>query len=158
VWSPASDRAQTAIARTKYLHAGYRKSGKISEDDMLFTLSLFAMEPIRWIDTYEWRKLSELEKCAIGTYWKSLGDALEISYAALPSSKHGFRDGLHWLEEIVAWAETYAVENMVPDPSNKKIADQTVAVLLYLVPEALKPVGMACISYLMDDRLRKAML
>lgn len=52
---------------------------------MLYTLSLFVTEPIRFIDAYEWRSLTELEKCALGTYWKSVGDAMGISYEPLPS-------------------------------------------------------------------------
>jgi hypothetical protein len=84
-FEPASERAHAAIARTNYLHTGYRSSGRILEDDMLYTLSLFALKPIRFIKTYEWRDLTDLEKCAVGTYWKSLGDALGIGYATLLS-------------------------------------------------------------------------
>lgn len=48
-----------------YLHGLYQKSGKISNDDMLYTLSLFVLELRRWIDTYEWRKLTDMEVCAM---------------------------------------------------------------------------------------------
>jgi hypothetical protein len=125
---------------------------------MLYELSLFALEPIRFIDTYEWRKLSELEKCALGTYWKSMGDSLKISYEALPSYKTGFRDGLHWLEEIDEWREEYEAEKMVPDQKNKETADQTTAILVYMLPEKMKHIGYKFVSYMMDDRLRRAMM
>ncbi|GMG45241.1 unnamed protein product [Aspergillus oryzae var. brunneus] len=85
-FEPTSDRALTAIARTKFLHTGYRTSGSILNSDMLYTLSLFATEPIRFTEMFEWRSMSELEKCAIGTYWKNLGEALEIDFAELPSA------------------------------------------------------------------------
>lgn len=88
-FEPTSDRAITALARTKLLHSGYRASGKILESDMLYTLSLFALEPVRFVERYEWRGLSALEKCAVGTYWKSVGDALGISYAALLVGSRG---------------------------------------------------------------------
>ncbi|KAI9928448.1 hypothetical protein MW887_002493 [Aspergillus wentii] len=155
---PSSDRAHTAIARTKWLHTGYRASGSILEEDMLYTLSLFACEPIRFIEEYEWRSLTELEKCAIGTYWKSLGDALSISYECLPSGKIGFRDGIHWLEEVGAWSAEYEAANMHPHPRNKEIADKTMDVLVYALPSWLKPVGVYFASFIMDDRLRKAMM
>jgi hypothetical protein len=90
-FDPHSERAQTAIARTNFLHKGYRASGRILEDDMLYTLSLFATEPIRFVKLYEWREMTEMEQCAVGTYWKSLGDALGISYAILPSGEGGFQ-------------------------------------------------------------------
>lgn len=156
--APSDDRAQSAIARMNYLHSGYRASGKILDDDMLYTLSLFAVQPTRFIAAYEWRELSDLEKCALGTFWKSVGDAMGISYDALPSSKTGFRDGLHWLEEITAWSHEYEVKNMVPDQRNKETADQTTAVLVYMLPEPLKHIGLKFVSFMMDDRLRKAML
>ncbi|CAG8062616.1 unnamed protein product [Penicillium salamii] len=157
-FDPRSERAQTAIARTKYLHQGYRASGKILEADMLYTLSLFAIEPIRFVKLFEWREMTEMERCAVGTYWKSLGDALGISFDALPSGKIGFQDGLHWLEEIGAWSHAYEVQHMKPHPRNKEIAERTIDVLLYSLPDMLKPLGMNLVSYLMDERLRSAMM
>jgi hypothetical protein len=157
-FSPTSDRGQTAIARTNYLHSGYRASGKILEDDMLYTLALFASQPIAWIDKYEWRSVTEVERCAMGTFWKSMGDAMGISYEKLPSAKKGFKDGIQWLEEIVQWADEYEQKYMVPHPKNHETAEQTMAVLVYPLPKVLKPVGLNFVSYAMDDRLRKAMM
>ncbi|KAJ5950355.1 uncharacterized protein N7479_008768 [Penicillium vulpinum] len=154
---PTSTRAYLGLARTRYLHSGYRASGKILDDDMLFTLALFALQPIRFIDRYEWRKLSDLERCAIGTFWKSAGDGLDISYEQLPSGKTGFRDGIHWLEEVEAWSEQYEAKCMVPHVKNRETADQTTAVLVYMLPQILHPVGLQFVSFMMDERLRKAM-
>lgn len=156
--SPTSQRAYASLARTRFLHSGYRASGKILEDDMLYTLALFALQPIRFIHRFEWRSLSDLERCAIGTFWKSIGDALRISYKALPSGETGFVDGIQWLEEIGAWSEKYEERCMVPDVKNRETADQTTAVLVYMLPKALHPIGLQFVSFMMDDRLRKAML
>src|SRR5699024_7658097 len=87
--SPTSQRAFISLARTRFLHSGYRASGKILDTDMLFTLALFALQPIKFIARFEWRELSELERCAIGTFWKSVGDALGIPFDELPSGKSG---------------------------------------------------------------------
>lgn len=168
-FDPSSNRAHEAIVRTKFLHTNYRKTGHILEDDMLYTLSLFALEPIRFVENYEWRELSDLEKCAIGTYWKSLGDALGISYDCLPSGseitdvdtskkKSSFQDGLHWLEEIRTWSHAYEVEKMKPHLKNKEVADKTTDVLTYALPGFMKPVGIQLVSFIMDDRLRAAMM
>lgn len=156
--SPTSARAYTSFARTRFLHASYRASGKILDDDMLYTLALFALEPIRFINRYEWRELSDLERCAIGTFWKSAGDALGIGYEKLPSGESGFKDGIQWLEEIAAWSEEYEEKCMVPDAKNRETADQTTSVLLYMLPKVLHPVGLQFVSFMMDERLRKAML
>lgn len=157
-FDPRSDRAQTAIARTKWLHQGYRSSGKILESDMLYTLSLFATEPIRFVERYEWRQMTEMERCAVGTYWKSLGDALGISYDVLPSGETGFKDGIHWLDEISAWSLEYEIAHMKPDPKTRDLADKVIEVLLYNLPGFIKPVGGYLVSWLMDERLRSAMM
>lgn len=156
--APSSHRARIAIARTRWMHSGYRASGEILEDDMLYTLVLFAVQPVRFLEKYEWRGTTDLERCAIGTFWKSVGDNLNISFDALPSGKNGFQDGLHWLEEAIAWADAYEAKCMVPHVKNRETADQTTEVLLYMVPEAFKHVGLKFVSYMMDDRLRKAMM
>lgn len=156
--APSSKRVLESIARTRWIHSGYRAAGKISENDMLYTLGLFAIQPVRFIERFEWRTLSDLEKCAIGTFWKSLGDGLGISYEALPSYKKGWTDGLHWLEEIAEWSDNYEVDCMVPDKKNREVADETTAVLVYMIPPSLQHVGLKFVSFMMDDRLRKAML
>ncbi|KAI5295222.1 hypothetical protein KEM52_001999 [Ascosphaera acerosa] len=177
---PTAARAHEAIARMNYIHSGYRASGSITDDDMLYTLSLFACEPWRWIDTYEWRKLTDLELCAMGTFWRSIGDAMEISYEKLPSGRRGtalphqgeetlggpdasqqqddFQNGLHWLQELKQWSLGYEQAHMIPDRNNKIIADLTVGVLLYSLPSALHRLATNLVHYLMDDRLREAMI
>ncbi|PYH54061.1 oleate hydratase [Aspergillus niger CBS 101883] len=155
---PTSSRARTAIARTKFLHSGYRASGRILESDMLYTLSLFATEPIRFVERFEWRAMTELERCAIGTYWKSLGDALDISYDELPSGKSGFSDGLHFLEELRQWGDHYEEENMRPDHRNRLVADKTMDVIVYGFPKWVRGVGVRFATCVMDNRLREAMM
>ncbi|KAL9007192.1 MAG: hypothetical protein Q9188_000126 [Gyalolechia gomerana] len=155
---PAHPRTLEAIARMNYIHSLYQKSGAIRNDDMLFTLSLFALEPVRWIERYEWRKLEDFEQCALGVFWKSIGDAMGISYEKLRTAKEGWRDGLNWLEDLAEWSQRYEKENMLPHIDNKKTADETVAILLWGVPKGLKPFGEQVVSALMDDRLRTAMV
>ncbi|KFY94825.1 hypothetical protein V500_03043 [Pseudogymnoascus sp. VKM F-4518 (FW-2643)] len=156
--APSHTRSVESIARMNYLHQGYQISGKILDDDMLYTLALFATEPIKWIDTYEWRRLSDLEKCAIGTFWKRIGDAMLISYSKLPSSKTGFRDGLHWLSEIIEWSEAYETENMVPAQTNRDTAEPTTDIVMYSLPGFLKPFSLQVTTVLMDERLRTAIM
>lgn len=160
-YHPTSARSMEAIGRMNYIHSQYQKSGKILHDDLLYTLALFAGEPIRWIDHYEWRKLRDFEKCAISTFWKAIGDAMGIEYSNLRSGGkggEGWTDGLQWLEELNEWSADYERRSMVPDKNNQKTADQTVAILLYSMPRLMKPHGRRVVSALMDDRLRTAMM
>ena len=32
--------------------------------------------------------------------WKAIGDALDVQYDCLPSSRQGWKDGLSWLEVV----------------------------------------------------------
>jgi hypothetical protein len=138
---PASARAIESFGRMNYLHGVYRASGKILDDDMLYTLALFAIEPIKWVDKYDWRKVSDLERCAMGTFIKSMGDAMLIDFGQLPSAKRGFQDGIQWLEEMWRWAEEYEIKHMVPGESNHQTANVTTAIFLFALPNALKPIG-----------------
>jgi len=58
------------MARMNYIHSRYQKAGKISNNDMLYTLSVFITEPISWVDKYEWRVMSDAEKNALATHCK----------------------------------------------------------------------------------------
>lgn len=155
---PTNPRANQALGRLNYIHSLYRKSGKILDDDMLYTLSLFAWEPIKWMKRYEWRELTPLETCAIGTFVKSMGDAMEISYDVLPSSKTGWQDGLHWLSELGDWTENYEKRIMVPHDDNHATAECTTALLVSVLPKPLHTMARSLVISIMDERLRKAMI
>jgi hypothetical protein len=159
---PTSERTRQAIGRMNYIHSGYQRSGKILDDDMLYTLALFACEPVRWINKYEWRRLEDFEVCALGTFWKSVGDAMGISWEKLKSGTGGkegtWRDGLEWWEEICEWSQAYEREKMVPAETNRKTAEETTRILLWTIPGPLKGMGRHLVSALMDDRLREAMM
>lgn len=62
------------------------------------------------------------------------------------------------MEEIAAWSEEYERKHMAPHPRNKEVADRTVDVLVYALPDAVKPLGTWFVSYIMDARLRRAMM
>ena len=155
---PTSERAVEAIARMNFLHCPYRKSGKITNDDLLYTLGVFALEPSRWINRYEWRRLSDVEMCACGTYWKSVGDAMEISYAKLPSSAEGWQDGLQWLEEVEEWSGEYEEAHMVPADNNRQLAESQLDYLLPKWPARYRGLCRKMIVVLLGDRLRRSMM
>ncbi|KAK3682326.1 hypothetical protein B0T22DRAFT_470839 [Podospora appendiculata] len=158
--TPTSPRTIDSIARVNFLHERYRKSGKILDSDMLFTLGLFAMEPIRWISRYEWRELTLLERYAIGAFWKDLGTAMEIPYDVLKPYYEGsqYDDGLTWLEALDRWSQDYEKEHMVPAETNKLLADGTLNILFFNIPVVLRGFALNFIMPLLSPRLRKSML
>ena len=109
-----------ATSRMNCLHGLYQREGKISDQDMLYTLALFAREPLAWIDRWEWRKLNEVERNAIGVFWSAIGEAMGIEFRGLPTrdAGKGFADGLEFLEQLCNWAEEYEKKYMVPNEKN----------------------------------------
>ncbi|OQE34803.1 hypothetical protein PENCOP_c015G06460 [Penicillium coprophilum] len=97
-----SDWNMDAITRMDWLHDRYRTPGEIKDEDKLYTLSLFVLEPVRWTERFEW-----LERCALAIYWKNLGEVMDIQYDALPSAKSGWQDEFHWLDKLKAWSKAY---------------------------------------------------
>ncbi|KAI4275963.1 MAG: hypothetical protein L6R35_006247, partial [Caloplaca aegaea] len=161
---PGSGRSVEAITRINYLHdrwRGKRKGKTIRDEDMLYTLSLFALEPMKWVKKYEWRELSMVEICAVGTLWKYLGDALKVPFHLLPGHEKGWKNGVEWMEELRVWSEEYEGRYMVPDKSNAALADATIRIILWKVPRWMHGFGKKVFAAAMEGnspRLRKAML
>lgn len=154
---PKSERVIKAIARMNYIHSRYQKAGKISNEDLLYTLSVFITEPISWVEKYEWRSMNDLEICAIATFWKSIGDAMGIQYTGY-LARIGWPDGLEFYKDIKAWATNYEVKFMVPAKTNKITVDELIPLLLFYVPYRLRAAGSHMVGVMMGDRLRAAMM
>lgn len=140
-----------------YIHSRYIKAGKISNEDLLYTLSVFITEPVSWIARYEWRSLSDMEICAISTFWKSIGDSMGIQYEP-HLSPTTWKSGLDFYNDISSWAERYEEAYMVPAIPNKKTADELVPLLLFYVPKFAKPFAADAVGVMMGDRLRASMM
>ncbi|KAI8306863.1 Mycophenolic acid synthesis protein B [Colletotrichum sp. SAR11_59] len=70
---------------------------------------------LKVVNKDEWRKLTDAEKCAAGVFHNILGDDMKIPYDVLPSHNEGWRDGLHFANELTKWVVQY--ENEVARPS-----------------------------------------
>ncbi|KAK3371144.1 hypothetical protein B0T24DRAFT_555190 [Lasiosphaeria ovina] len=175
--APGSDRSVDAMARVNFLHSRYRKAGAILDDDMLYTLALFALESGRWTDRYEWRKLTPVERCAAGVVYRSLGYALETPFDALKpymlqpgttdytaaeveadTNVGSTIDGLTWLEALDKWSVMYEREKMVPSATSRDVAQCTIGTFLIPVPRFLRPFATNMISALVDPLTRRAMM
>ena len=160
------------MARLNAIHGHYRDKGQIIEADMLYTILLFAQQVPKWVSRYEWREMTHEECDAFGVFWQGISEAMEINYEGLglrgwvedhgmPMTANGrgkkaWIDGADWINAVDEWAERYEEKHMLPAESNKAVAEQTVALLLYEVPSFLHPFGKHVVSSLMDDRLRRA--
>lgn len=135
-------RSAIAIARINYLHGRWRS--KVSNDDLLYTASLFVLEPIDWCARYEWRPFTPLEQEALFTVWRHASRCMGIT---------GFPDTL---AELRSWAESYEKAHMVYEPSNQQVAKYTVDLLLYAIPKALHGPLHNVVYALLNSRLRES--
>ena len=142
-----------AIVRMNYIHSRWRQAGKIKDDDMLYTLEL-----PRWVNLHDWRRLTDLELCACGTLWKSIGDAMQISYINLPSYRTGWRDGLHWLDEINEWGMRYEEAHMVPSRTNQQLCDALFSSILMDMSPQTQNMYKQIVAVLLGPRLRSTIM
>ncbi|KAG0094142.1 hypothetical protein BGZ92_006365 [Podila epicladia] len=142
---PAEDlndlkRSQMATERLNWIHGHY----PIKQEDYLYTLALFILEPGSWINRFDWRPLTELERNAMLALWIENGQNMKIQN--IPTS----------YEAVAEWSEAFEREHMVYAPSNVAIANCTVNHLLSRAPAAVHPFGRKVVSALLTPRLRKA--
>ncbi|KAF9217856.1 hypothetical protein CPC16_003746 [Podila verticillata] len=142
---PAEDlndekRSQMATERLNWIHGHY----PIKQEDYLFTLALFILEPGSWIDRFEWRPLSELERNAMLAVWTETGENMKIQN--IPTT----------FQAVKEWAEAYEQEHMLYAHSNVAIANSTIELLLSRAPTAVHPFGRKVVSALLTPRLQKA--
>ncbi|KAG8695313.1 hypothetical protein FRC09_009233 [Ceratobasidium sp. 395] len=135
-------RGAIAVARTNWLHSKY----KIKNDDYLYTLSLFILEPAVWTRLYGWRSLTPVERQAYFVFWVEIGRRMNIEN--IPET----------LEDMQAWCDEYERANMFPSPINQQVAVLTTNLLLYHVPDSVKPFGRHAVAALCPERLRESIM
>ncbi|KAI1459849.1 hypothetical protein F4805DRAFT_33536 [Annulohypoxylon moriforme] len=156
---PTSERAVQGIARMNFLHSKYIKEGTISNDDLLYTLSVFITEPERFARMYDWRPLNEMEYCAHGVFWKGVGDAMNIDYKGrLARAETGWRDGIEFAEDVTVWAKGYEVVAMKPSKVCAKPARALIPMITYWAPWFAKPYMTHIVLSLMGERVRDAFM
>lgn len=157
--APDSEATLQALSRINFLHSKYITEGTITQADLLYTLSVFVMEPPRFARLYEWRGLNEMERCAYGVFWKAVGDAMGIEYRGLLARcDDGWRDGLEWAEDVAAFAKRYEADYMKPSKIANKPANALIPMITYWLPWFAKPFGHEAVCVLMGDRVREAFM
>ncbi len=86
-----SDHGREMVEHLNAIHAHY----KISNDDYLYTLSVFVVDPYEGIAKYGFRPLRENERDALFHLFRDLGERMKIQ--GVPST----------FDELVAWRRAY---------------------------------------------------
>jgi hypothetical protein len=134
-------RAELALKRMNALHSKY----VISNEDYLYVLTVFAVEPYRWIDKFGYRRSHPLEKECSHLIWTDIGTKMGIKN--IPGS----------YEALEKYLDDYEEANMKYHPNNAHLAKHTMQLLLSNMPSFLHPFGRNAVYALCDARLRKAM-
>ncbi|KAL2914281.1 hypothetical protein HK105_206227 [Polyrhizophydium stewartii] len=136
-----SERGQTALRRMNFLHGHY----PIKNSDYVYVLTVFMVEPIKWVNRYGYRKMHPNETQAHFLYWQAVGIRM------------GIKDIPATLEDARRYMEDYETAHMKFTETNAKIADATVKVLLNDVPSLLHGIARQFVYALSPRPLRVAM-
>lgn len=137
-----SELSTLAIARMNFLHSQY--GSKIQNDDLLYTLSLFMMEPVKWHAKFGWRAMHEVEVNANFQLWKAIGERMSIK--EIPET----------YAELCAWSEDYEEMAMVYADSNKSVANSSVDLFLRPAPIFLRGLARKIVYALLERRTLSA--
>src|ERR1041384_967904 len=73
-WGYDSERGKESLRRINRFHRHY----DIKNEDFLYVLSTFHLEPIRWMDRFGWRKMTQGERVASYYFWREVGKRMAI--------------------------------------------------------------------------------
>jgi hypothetical protein len=137
-----SPEGRAAIRRMNQMHRSY----DISNDDMRYVLSTFVVMPIRWLDAFGWRRMSECERIASANYYRDLGRRMGIT--DIPETWQGFARLL----------DAYERQHFGFDQGARDVAESTLALLATFPPNDRLPAALVRRISLavMDDALLDA--
>ncbi|TNE61391.1 MAG: DUF2236 domain-containing protein [Bacteroidetes bacterium] len=134
-------RGHAALMRMNKQHGNYR----IPNDEYVYTLSTFILEPARWIDRFGYRQVTETEKQAAFHFWSELGRRM------------GIRDMPGSYDAFDTFNRAYEREHFRYSNDNELIARATRNLFLsWLLPKPLWRLGAPFIHALLDDPLLAA--
>lgn len=139
-WGYDSERGREAIKRTNRFHRHY----DISNEDFLYVLSTFHLEPIRWMDRFGWRRMTEGERHASYFFWREVGRRMAIK--DIPPSH----------EEFERWSLAQERARFRYDDANERIATATRELFVGWAPRLLHPIVRTSIHAMLDDPMREA--
>ena len=135
-----SERGLKAIKIMNRLHGKY----DISNEEMLYVLSTFIYEPIRWNTRWGWRTPTHHENLASYYFWVEVGKRMGIK--SIPDTYEAFEQ----------YNIDYERDNYAYDPANRRVAEATIEIMQSWYPSFLRPLVREGIYAMVDEPLRKA--
>ncbi len=137
-----SELGKAAQRRMNRIHGQY----DIANDDYLYVLSVFIYEPVRWLERFGWRKMSEKEKLASYYFWREIGRRMNIK--DIPQSYESFEQ----------FSIAYEREHFCYAESNRRIGEATRDLFLswFPVPQFVRDLLKPTIYALLDESMLDA--
>ncbi|MGC1218675.1 MAG: oxygenase MpaB family protein [Phormidesmis sp.] len=139
-WGYHHPRGQAFLQRMNAIHQRY----EIDNADYLYVLSTFIYEPVRWIEQFGWRQLTEREKQALYYFWREVGTRMMI--VDIPPTYAAFE----------AYNREYEQTHFVYQAANQRVADATRQMLVGWFPWGVRSLANPTIPTLLDPALLQA--
>jgi hypothetical protein len=136
-WGYDSDRGREAIRRMNRFHGRY----EIANEDFLYVLSTFHLEPIRWMDRFGWRRMTANERKASFFFWREVGRRMAIR--DIPPSHEAFEQ----------WSLEHERTHFRYDDANRKVATATRELFVSWAPRPMRPLVRVSIHAMLDDTM-----
>lgn len=135
-----SEQGREAMRRMNRVHRQFN----ISNDDYLYVLSTFIYEPVRWIDRFGWRKLSEQERLASFYFYREVGRRMNI------------QDIPETFEQYEQFNQAYERANFRYADTNKNVGTATRNLFISWFPGLVSPLVKLGIYAMLDDAMLNA--
>ena len=138
----ASPDGRAAVRRMNQMHGAY----DISNEDKLYVLAAFVVMPIRWIDRYGWRRLTDAERTASANYYRELGRHM------------GIKDIPQTHQQFGAFLDQFEREHFAFDEGALAVSEATLRLMATFSPNRFAPRAAVnrFAKALMDDPLLDA--
>jgi hypothetical protein len=136
-WGYDSDRGRSALRRMNQLHGRFQ----IANADLLYVLSTFVYEPIRWNARFGWRPLCEQEKLAMFHFWRQVGRRMNI------------KDIPEDFTDFEAYNRNIERDHFRRAGSNHRVGQATVNMFASWFPRPIRPLVRRSMYALMDEPL-----
>jgi hypothetical protein len=118
----ADEHGRAFLRRMNRMHQHYR----ISNDDYRYILALYIVVPVRWIDRYGWRRLTDHEKRAMTAVGRRLGELMGIKN--LPQT----------YDEFSRFADDYETRLFACTEESRQLATAATDIAVDVLPRRLR--------------------
>src|SRR5699024_11015631 len=114
-------------------------------------------EILNVVEREEWRQLTDVEKCALGIFHKTLGEDMGIPFDVLPSEAESWKDGLHFASELRDWAVRIDEEVAKPAATNDQRVRVYVDSAMASLPGFVRSTVRQMLGANLDDVMRTSL-